>query len=1220
MAVENPPLIIKLKTSSKRKLDVNERVEVRSMENGFQGSWHPGKVVDSGRLYRHVKYDNILADDVVNYLEEKVNVPKVLDGDSDSSNYNFRGWIRPLPPKREFEVREVKFGLCVDVYHEEAWWEGVIFDHRDGMEERSVLFPDLGDEMKIGVHQMRITYDWDEVTGKWRRRGNWVLLELIEQYRRTSFVSVSVKQVWYDVRTKKDFAKIREWTFNEKKLWKDMVMEILGDYLSLTLGEVCSSLDLPRSLFNETPEKELVEPRTNVEFNQEVDMANSFDVANSADQLSSNCITTSHCDGTPDTAFSSDDRIAELPMEEGESSNLLNAIRNSPAIESVPRREVSVQKEPLVPFQEFSTQFHRETPCHVATEVIVYGSCLEKRRKRHCSIVWEPLKFSEVESCPDAVEQYAKSAKNVCLEKVRKHLVYLGWEIEWTRRKDKLYRYRYRSPDKQGIYYYSLSCVCKDVAQGSDRNPLPPLPSPNDQSMMQLTTDSHPAPILIDQSEKSEDLNILPPVVSSLPAENADEPEFCPEAVLEYSMKRFSLRGAALTACKSKAKRHLLAEGWSYQYIDPSNKRRGFLYTPPDKGRIVNTLHAACRYSIEQNVSKWSMLGMQPLNAKDNVEQIWSSNLLQKASQWLREEPEVGATKGEASSGSTHNRKRKLLENTKPSLSKHQSNGVPRRVLRSSKRVQKASVPSLSHQKPQNVVSWLIDNNILLPRSKVSYKPKGRHSSAQGRITNDGIKCNCCLKVYSLSGFESHASGCSTRRPAANIILEDGRSLLDCMIKTVEDHMKREAMAKPTKAFRQGENDNVCSVCHYGGDLILCDQCPSSFHGICVGLEDVPDGEWFCPSCRCAVCGESKIEEEEEDFLVCAQCEHKYHIRCLEDKDATNSRRYNKNWFCGRDCEKIHVGLHKLLGEPVSVGNNNLTWTLVKYINSESRDQCAFDGYLLPESYSKLNVALSVMHECFEPVKDPLSRRDLMEEVLFSRRSKLNRLNFHGFYTVLLERNEELISAATIRVYGRKVAEVPLVGTRLQYRRHGMCRILMNELEKRLMQLGVERLILPAVPSVVETWTGSFGFARMTEFERSHFLDNTFLDFQGTIMCQKPLTKNPSPDSVMLIEPQQTTQDVLPGTKLKFDAGSVSEVLHQAGETDKGETQNLQMQDTLGSSNDNCSNGVIGQFTLVNKPSPEDHQCQSSIVTQADSNNDSSSYQLYYKRRRYSKS
>lgn len=59
------------------------------------------------------------------------------------------------------------------------------------------------------------------------------------------------------------------------------------------------------------------------------------------------------------------------------------------------------------------------------------------------------------------------------------------------------------------------------------------------------------------------------------------------------------------------------------------------------------------------------------------------------------------------------------------------------------------------------------------------------------------------------------------------------------------------------------------------------------------------------------------------------------------------------------------------------------------------------------------------------------------------------------------------------------------------------------------MQLGVERLVLPAVPSVLETWTTSFGFAKMTSSERSQFLDYTFLDFQDTIMCQKLLTKTP---------------------------------------------------------------------------------------------------------------
>jgi len=67
------------------------------------------------------------------------------------------------------------------------------------------------------------------------------------------------------------------------------------------------------------------------------------------------------------------------------------------------------------------------------------------------------------------------------------------------------------------------------------------------------------------------------------------------------------------------------------------------------------------------------------------------------------------------------------------------------------------------------------------------------------------------------------------------------------------------------------------------------------------------------------------------------------------------------------------------------------------------------------------------------------------------------------------------------------------------------------------MKLDVERLVLPAVPSVLETWTNSFGFAKMTIHERSQFLGYTFLDFEGTVMCQKLLMNIASSDSVPLI-------------------------------------------------------------------------------------------------------
>ncbi|KAL2488623.1 increased DNA methylation 1-like [Forsythia ovata] len=242
----------------------------------------------------------------------------------------------------------------------------------------------------------------------------------------------------------------------------------------------------------------------------------------------------------------------------------------------------------------------------------------------------------------------------------------------------------------------------------------------------------------------------------------------------------------------------------------------------------------------------------------------------------------------------------------------------------------------------------------------------------------------------------------------------------------------------------------------------------------------------------------------------------------------------------------IFWGLRNILGRAVPVGNENLTWTLMKNIKADSHDQEASDNEFLVESYSKLNIALSVMHECFEPVKEPHTKRDLMEDVIFSRWSELNRLNFQGFYTVLLERNDELISVATIRIYGKKVAEVPLVATRFQYRRLGMCRILMNELEKKLMELGVERLVLPAVPGVLNTWTTSFGFSIMKESERLNFLDHTFLDFQDTVVCQKVLSHIPSLVSRLSTETQDKTCAPMRKNDADLDGNSAVSAISQA--------------------------------------------------------------------------
>ena len=229
----------------------------------------------------------------------------------------------------------------------------------------------------------------------------------------------------------------------------------------------------------------------------------------------------------------------------------------------------------------------------------------------------------------------------------------------------------------------------------------------------------------------------------------------------------------------------------------------------------------------------------------------------------------------------------------------------------------------------------------------------------------------------------------------------------------------------------------------------------------------------------------------------CDQCEQHYHVKCIGGYRAGKLER-NK-WFCSKRCQNIHSGLKRLLGKPIVVDGNNLTWTLLK--NNISVDD--------PKTKKKLKRALVVMHECFKPVAEPWRGRDVGEAVIFSRKSDLKQLDFKGFYTVILQKGNRVVTFATVRVFGDKVAEIPFIATRFNYRRQGMCKTLMNVLEEKLINLGVKKVVLPAMPSVLDTWTSpSFAFREMTTSDRSMLLGYTFLEFPGTIACQKLLQRS----------------------------------------------------------------------------------------------------------------
>ncbi|KAL5144655.1 Increased DNA methylation 1 [Glycine soja] len=585
------------------------------------------------------------------------------------------------------------------------------------------------------------------------------------------------------------------------------------------------------------------------------------------------------------------------------------------------------------------------------------------------------------------------------------------------------------------------------------------------------------------------------------------EPENCPEAVMNWynitsrlniEPENYKRQCTLSRDLSSQAKKHLCFLGWRFWHADKKNKWE-LRYTSPITGKNYISLRRACHACIQEGGCNNGnpQINLQQHNNNNNVDQNPSPSAPKKPRKSNNKRTRVCKKRqksddddelGEASSFMNNNNYKKMMREAEAT---------------------NVSDQSLKQQHRGAIIPWLIDNNVVALYSLVFCRD-ANNVVKKGKLWRSGIACECCGMFFSPTRFEAHA-GCHKHRPNASIFLEDGRSLLDCQKEALSSQQNKvrsliKEEEEEEKDHCEYQNDSICAICYFGGELVLCDRCPSSFHLSCLGLEHVPDGDWFCPACCCKVCKGPRCNTEENcddhvdanRVLVCDQCEGRYHIGCLKaltytkmGKDQDHVDNENENWFCSGDCENIFLALQKLVGKAINVvGEDNVTWTLLK---------------ALKKGESKLSEALNVLRECFSPVTDAFFGRDIISDVVFSRGSELNRLNFCGFYTVILEREGEVVSVATLRIFGKRVAEIPFVATRVQCRKQGLCGILMNEIEKQLTYLGVEEIVLPSTPKVIDTWTNSFDFEKMTLSVKSKFLDHVFLDFEDTILCHKLL-------------------------------------------------------------------------------------------------------------------
>ncbi|PPR88523.1 hypothetical protein GOBAR_AA32166 [Gossypium barbadense] len=453
--------------------------------------------------------------------------------------------------------------------------------------------------------------------------------------------------------------------------------------------------------------------------------------------------------------------------------------------------------------------------------------------------------------------------------------------------------------------------------------------------------------------------------------------------------------------------------------------------------------------------------------------------------------------------------------------------------------------------KDQRLHKLVFEEDGLPDGTEVAYYARGQRL-LEGYKKGFGIICRCCNCEVSPSQFEAHAGWASRRKPYAYIYTSNGVSLHELAISLSKGRL-----------YSAKDNDVACIICADGGNLLLCDGCPRAFHKECASLPTIPHGRWYCKYCQnmlmrekcaehnanaaaagrilgvdaieqitsrcvrivksietelsgcalCRACDFSKSGFGPRTVILCDQCEKEYHIGCLRTHKMADLREIPKGkWFCCSDCGRIHSTLQKLLIRGAERLPDSLLDILKKKyvkkgldadINIDVRWRLLSSKFSSPETRLLLSQAVGIFHECFNPIVDATTGRDLIPCMVYGR--NLKGQEYGGMYCAVLTINSIVVSAGIIRVFGQEIAEIPLVATSIANHGKGYFQLLFSCIEKLLAFLNVKNIILPAAEEAESIWTDKFGFKKLRPDQLSEYRKSCcqMVIFQGTSMLQK---------------------------------------------------------------------------------------------------------------------